>query len=184
MCLHILVYIWVYMNPCTHIYKVHIYDVPSNTVIHDIRLTHPISSIDVWNDYLLIGSSVVHIVDTREDHWRRITVIDMDENESLKVSSSYITIIFGYSLSKFMHSIRVHSYTHLTHAHFVCLTLQNPSQHFAVFNCIGEFVTASSKRNKLSLWPQPLESGELMTEKKAEFSSGSDMELISGYNIY
>jgi hypothetical protein len=120
--------------------SVHIYDIPSNTVIHDIRLTHPICSIDVWNDYLLIGSSVVHIVDTREDHWRRITVIDMDDNESLK----------------------------------------NPSQHFAIFNCTGEFVTASSKRNKLSLWPQPLESGELMTNKKAEFSGGSDMELISG----
>ena len=67
-------------------------------MIHNIRLTHPICSIDVWNDYLLIGSSVVHIVDTREDHWRRITVIDMDDNESLKVSSSYITM-FGYILS-------------------------------------------------------------------------------------
>ena len=65
--------------------QVKIYNISENKKIHDIRLTHPISSIDVWNDYLLIGSSVVHIVDTREDHWRRIIVVDMDENESLKV---------------------------------------------------------------------------------------------------
>ena len=63
------------------------YNIPSNTVTRDIRVTHPVSSIDVWNDYLLIGSSVVHVVDTREDHCRNITVIDMDENDSLDVSS-------------------------------------------------------------------------------------------------
>ena len=65
--------------------------------------------------------------------------------------------------------------------HLACLTSQNPSQHFAVFNCSGEFATASSRRNKLSLWPQPQESGELMINKMAEFHGGSDMELISGY---
>ena len=27
----------------------------------------------------------MHVVDTREDHWRRILVVDMDEKESLKV---------------------------------------------------------------------------------------------------
>jgi hypothetical protein len=120
--------------------SVHIYDIPSNTVTRDIRLTHHISSLDVWNYFLLIGSSVVHIMDTREDRWRSITVIDTDENESLS----------------------------------------NPSQHFAVFNSNGEFATASSTRNKLSLWPRPLENGELMTKKKTELPGGSDMKLISG----
>ena len=28
----------------------------------------------------------MHVVDTREDHWRRIVVVDKDENEPLKVS--------------------------------------------------------------------------------------------------
>jgi hypothetical protein len=31
-------------------------------------------------------------VDTREDHWRRITVIDMDENESLKNPSQHLAV--------------------------------------------------------------------------------------------
>ena len=70
-----------------------IYDTIQNIKIHDIQLTHPITSIDVWNDYLLIGSSVVHIVDTREDRWRRIIVVDMDENESLKVFIKAVCVV-------------------------------------------------------------------------------------------
>ena len=62
------------------------YDILSNSVIHKIHLSYAISSIDTWAHYLLIGSSIVHVVDTREDNWRRIMVVDKDENESLMVS--------------------------------------------------------------------------------------------------
>ena len=75
-----------------------IYDITENKRIHNIRLTHPISSIDVWSGYLLIGSSVVHVVDTREDHWRRILVVDMDEKESLKVISAHSYVIGVYPI--------------------------------------------------------------------------------------
>ena len=63
-----------------------IYDVNECKRLNNIQLTHPITSIDVWKHYLLIGSSVVHVVDTREDHWRRIVVVDKDETESIKVN--------------------------------------------------------------------------------------------------
>ena len=33
----------------------------------------------------MIGSSMVHVVDTREDHWKRIVVLDKEERDSLKV---------------------------------------------------------------------------------------------------
>ena len=66
------------------------YDIPSNAVIHKICLTHPISSIDVWGGYLLIGSSVVHLVDTRQsDKWKRTVVVDLEEQEHKQVLITY-----------------------------------------------------------------------------------------------
>ena len=62
-----------------------------------------------------------------------------------------------------------------------CLTVQDLSQHLAVFNSDGEFATASMSRNKIALWPQPVKSGGMMTEKKMNYSCGPDMESISRY---
>ena len=63
------------------------YDIPSNAIIHKICLPHPISSIDVWSGYLLIGSSLVHVVETRQSgKWRRTVVVDLEEQEYIQVN--------------------------------------------------------------------------------------------------
>lgn len=64
-------------------------------MIHNIKLTHRISSIDVWERFLLIGSTIVHVVDTtRKGDWRRVIVIHMEERESLKVVTVHDSIDF------------------------------------------------------------------------------------------
>ena len=56
------------------------------------------------------------------------------------------------------------------------------SQHFAVFNHDGEFATASLMRNKVTLWPMPIKSGGVMTQKKVPTCScGSDTDFIHRY---
>ena len=58
------------------------------------------------------------------------------------------------------------------------------SQHFAVFNSNGEFATASLRNNEVyvTLWPKPVKSGRVMTQKKVPtLSCGSDVDFISRY---
>lgn len=76
--------------------QVHIFDIPSNAVVHKIGLTHTISSIDEWNGYLLIGSSLIHVVDTRNhsSQWHRTVVVDMEERDNIKVDKHRVMIKF------------------------------------------------------------------------------------------
>ncbi|CAI8007772.1 Ras GTPase-activating protein 3 [Geodia barretti] len=74
-------------------YSVQMYDIPSNAIIHKICLTHPISSIDVWSGYLLIGSSLVHVVETRQSgKWRRTVVVDLEEQEYIQNPSQHLAV--------------------------------------------------------------------------------------------
>lgn len=75
-------------------YSVQIFDIPSNAVVHKIGLTHPIASIDEWNGYLLIGSSLIHVVDTSKHHsqWCRTVVIDTEEHDSIENPNSYLAV--------------------------------------------------------------------------------------------
>lgn len=73
--------------------SVQIYDIPSNAMIHNIRLIHPISSVDAWNGRLLIGSSLVHVVDTRQSgQWHRTVVVDLKEQDSIKSPSQHLAV--------------------------------------------------------------------------------------------
>ena len=75
---------------CICMSQVQTYDIPSNAIIHKICLAHPISSIDVWRGYLLIGSSLVHLVDTRQGNkWKRMVVVDVEEKGTLQVPTSF-----------------------------------------------------------------------------------------------
>ena len=112
--------------------QVQFYDIPSNALVHNIRLTHPISSMDVWNGYLLIGSSVVHMVDTGQ--WRRTVVVDMQEQDSVQVGGCCI-LLFDVKRS-----------------------FQSPRRYLAVFNKItGEFVTSTEEGSVITFWPKPHE---------------------------
>jgi hypothetical protein len=65
-------------------------------------------------------------------------------------------------------------------------SLKNMSQHFAVFNSNGEFATASLRNNEVyvTLWPKPVKSGRVMTQKKVPtLSCGSDVDFISSLSV-
>ena len=68
-----------------------------------------------------------------------------------------------------------------THAVIILLVcyhgynLQETPQHLAKFNSTGEFVTASMMGNKLTLWPQPSKSNELMTKPNMTIECGGNI---------
>lgn len=61
------------------------------------------------------------------------------------------------------------------------LVLQDLPQHAVAFNSNGEFATASTNNNVIALWPQPVENGRIMAEKKKVCTV--DMKSICRYAI-
>ena len=68
------------------------YDVSKSNLLYDIMLTHPVSTLDVWNEkYILVGSSPVQLFEMKTDHKRkterlqRYVVMDLNDNNQLMV---------------------------------------------------------------------------------------------------
>ena len=65
-----------------------IYNASENILLYDVKLTHPVSSLDVWNEkYILVGGCPVQLFEMKVDRLRRIIVIDLESNHQLMVIS-------------------------------------------------------------------------------------------------
>ena len=72
--------------------QVCIYDASKSKVLYDIKLTHSVLTLDVWNEkYILVGSSPVQLFEMKTDHnakterLRRIVVVDPKDTSQLMV---------------------------------------------------------------------------------------------------
>ena len=69
-----------------------IYDASKSKVLYDIKLTHSVITLDVWNEkYILVGNSPVQLFEMKTDHnakterLRRIVVMDPKDTSQLMV---------------------------------------------------------------------------------------------------
>lgn len=55
-------------------------------LLYDVKLTYPVSTLDVWNKYILVGTFPVQLFEMKMDRLRRIVVVDSeDDTHSTKV---------------------------------------------------------------------------------------------------
>ena len=69
-----------------------IYSTSKGKVLYDVELTYQVASLDVWENYVLVGSCPVQIFRLEEKRLQRIIVIDPEDDLTIEV---YIMIISG-----------------------------------------------------------------------------------------
>ena len=72
-----------------HVHKLQVcvYDASKCKLLYDIKLTHPVSTLDVWNNYILVGSFPVQLFEMKTDRLRRIVVMDPEDNNQVTVNA-------------------------------------------------------------------------------------------------
>ena len=77
-----------------------IYSISKDQLLYDVELTHPVSTLDVWNDYILVGSFPVQLFEKKADRLRRIVVIDSeDDTYPTEVKMVFYPQSFTYTYS-------------------------------------------------------------------------------------
>ena len=76
-----LVLLWVYTFASVYSsLQVCVYSMVEDRLLYDVKLTHPVSTLDVWNNYILVGSFPVQLFEMKTDRLRRIVVIDSEDD--------------------------------------------------------------------------------------------------------
>lgn len=62
------------------------WDASTLTLMQSIRLLDTVLGVDMWSQFLVVGSSTIQLVNLHNTDWKRTIADDTKEDESLEVS--------------------------------------------------------------------------------------------------